>query len=60
MRFVVQGESAKEIKDALIKLGAETDTVNVLYSETEGNKGALDYFGLSEKVWAPTQSGHAN
>mmetsp|Transcript_2672 Transcript_2672/g.7943 ORF Transcript_2672/g.7943 Transcript_2672/m.7943 type:complete len:497 (+) Transcript_2672:181-1671(+) len=47
--FATKGESAKEIKDALIKLGAETDTVNVLYSETEGNKGALDYFGLSEK-----------
>ena len=49
--YGMQGDKyAKAVKDVLIKLGGEDDTINVLYAETEGNQGALDYFGLTEKV----------
>lgn len=46
----VKGDKhAKAVKDVLIKLGGQDDTINVVYAETEGNQGALDYFGLTEK-----------
>ncbi len=49
--YGMQGDKhAKAVKDVLIKLGGQDDTINVVYAETEGNQGALDYFGLTEKV----------
>ena len=53
-----QGENAaKGIKEALIEAGAKNDDVNFLYADTEGNQGALDYFGITEKVLGPRLRG---
>lgn len=45
-----QGKEDDEVKTVLTDLSASATDVNVLFGATEGNSGALEYFGLATKV----------
>ena len=46
-----QGDKAyADFKGALVKASSKEEGVNIIFAETEGNNGALEYFGLKEEV----------
>lgn len=48
--FIAKDDKAyKDFKGALVKASSEADNVNVIFAETGGNNGALEYFGIKEK-----------
>lgn len=43
-------KSHKAMKDALIEASKTADGMSIIFGETEGNDGALSFFGITAKV----------